>query len=92
MTKAIQVRVEQGLKEAADLIFKDLGLDAPTAIRLFLTKVVVSKSIPFDLKSTRTDNGFTEDFENEVLKAASEKDEIGPFKSAKEAIDALHKS
>lgn len=91
MTKAIQIRVDQKLKEAADLIFEDMGLDTPSAIRLFLKKVVVSKSIPFELKSTRTDNGFTEDFEEEVLKASKEKEQIGPFKSAKDAIAELHK-
>ncbi|MCC7197402.1 type II toxin-antitoxin system RelB/DinJ family antitoxin [Candidatus Peregrinibacteria bacterium] len=91
MTKAIQIRVDQKLKEDVDLIFEDLGLDTPTAIRLFLKKVVASKSIPFELKSTRTDNGFTEEFEEEVLKASTEKDQIGPFKSANDAITELHK-
>ena len=76
---------------AGDLIFEDMGLDTPSAIRLFLKKVVVSKSIPFELKSTRTDNGFTEEFEEQVLKASAEKDQIGPFKSAKTAIAELHK-
>lgn len=91
MTQAIQIRVDQKLKKEADLIFEDLGLDTPTAIRLFLKKVVVSRSIPFELKSMRTANDFTSEFEDEVLKAASEKDQIGPFNSAKEAITELHK-
>jgi DNA-damage-inducible protein J len=91
MTKAIQIRVDEKLKQDADLIFEDLGMDTPTAIRLFLKKVVVSKSIPFELKSTRTENGFTPEFEEEVIRAATEKDQIGPFKSAKEAIAELHK-
>ena len=91
MTKAIQIRVEEKLKKEADQIFEDLGMDTPTGIRLFLKKVVVTKSIPFELKSNRTENGFTSEFEEEVLKAAKEKDQIGPFKSAKEAIDELHK-
>lgn len=90
MTKAIQIRVEEKLKHDADLIFEDLGLDTPTAIRLFLKKVVVSKSIPFDLKVAHTENGFTPEFEEEVLKASKEEN-IGPFPSAKEAIAALHK-
>lgn len=91
MTKAIQIRVDQKLKQEAELIFEDMGMDMPSAIRLFLRKVVVSKSIPFELKSTRTDNGFTEEFEEQVLKASADKDQTGPFKSAKEAIAELHK-
>lgn len=91
MTQAIQIRVDQKLKKQADLIFEDLGLDTPTAIRLFLKKVVTSKSIPFELKSTRTDNGFTPEFEEEILRVSSDEKSIGPFKSAKEAIAELHK-
>jgi DNA-damage-inducible protein J len=91
MTKAIQIRIDEKLKRQVDLIFEDLGMDTPTAIRLFLRKVVVSKSIPFDLVSTRADNGFTPEFEEDVLKAETEKDQIGPFKSAKAAIAELHK-
>lgn len=89
MTKAIQIRVEEKLKHDADIIFEDLGLDTPTAIRLFLKKVVVSKSIPFELKITTTENGFSQEFEEEVLQASKEEN-IGPFSSAKEAIAALH--
>ncbi len=88
MTKAIQIRVDEKLKKKVDIIFYDMGLDMPTAIRLFLKKVAVTKSIPFELKSSRTENGFTPEFEDEILKAATEKDQIGPFKSAKEAIAA----
>ena len=91
MTKAIQVRVDEKLKKEADLIFDDLGLDLPTAIRIKKKKVVVSKSIPFELKSTRTENGFTLEFEEEVLKTSKSKEQIGPFKSMKEAIKVLNK-
>lgn len=90
MTKAIQVRIDAKLKKQADLVFYDLGLDTPTAIRLFLKKVVLSQSIPFELKVTKTDNGFSPEFENLLLEAAKEKEQFGPFKSAKDAISALH--
>ena len=91
MTKAIQIRVEEKLKRDADSIFEDLGLDTPTAIRLFLKKVVITKSIPFELKVSVTQNGFAPEFEDEVLKASAEKVVIGPFSSAAKAIAHLHK-
>ena len=92
MNQAIQVRVDAKLKKQADQVLDDIGLDIPTAIRLFLRKVVVSKSIPFELKSSKfTENGFTEEFENEVLKTSEEKGQIGPFGSAESAIKALKK-
>jgi addiction module RelB/DinJ family antitoxin len=92
MNQAIQVRIDAKLKKQADNVLDDIGLDMPTAIRLFLRKVVVSRSIPFELKSRITVNGFTEEFEDEVLKAAEEKDFIGPFYNAEDAIKALRKN
>ncbi|MFA5842888.1 MAG: type II toxin-antitoxin system RelB/DinJ family antitoxin [Candidatus Gracilibacteria bacterium] len=89
MAKAVQIRIDDQLKKDADFILEDIGLDMPTAIRLFLKKLVLLKSIPFELKSEKTINGFTPDFEEEILKASSQKDQIGPFKTAKEAIKAL---
>ena len=91
MSKAIQIRVDDKLKRDADKVFDEIGLDAPTAIRLFLKKVVVTRSIPFDLKSGLTENSFTPEFENEVVKASKEIGLVGPFKSAKAAIAELHK-
>ena len=82
MTRAIQIRVDENLKRDADLVFDDLGLDTPTAIRLFLTEVVSTQSIPFDLKVVRTANGFSPEFEEEVLKASASKERVGPFSSA----------
>lgn len=92
MTQAIQVRIDSTLKKQADKVLDEIGLDLPTAIRLFLKKVVVTRAIPFELKSDLTVNGFTEEFENEVLEAAKEKDFIGPFDNMKDAIKALKKN
>ena len=47
MAKTIQVRVEDQLKEAADLLFSSLGLDTSTAIRMFLTASMKAGGIPF---------------------------------------------
>jgi addiction module RelB/DinJ family antitoxin len=91
MTKAIQIRIDTKLKKDAENVLEHLGMDVPTAVRIFLKKVVVSRSIPFELKHQKlTVNGFTEEFENEVLEAEKEDQYIGPFKTAKEAIKALH--
>ncbi|MDR2819532.1 MAG: hypothetical protein LBB60_03260 [Desulfovibrio sp.] len=38
-TTNIQVRVESSLKSDAEQLFSDIGLDMPTAIRLFLESV-----------------------------------------------------
>lgn len=44
----IQIRVDDQLKKEVTDIYEQLGLDLPTAIRMFLKKSVVTRGIPFD--------------------------------------------
>lgn len=48
----IQVKVDADLKEELTTIYADLGIDIPTAIRIFLVKCRKEKGIPFPLKVT----------------------------------------
>ena len=50
-TVKLQFRMDRRLKEAADAVFAEVGLDATTAVRLFFTKVVQTRSIPFRLRA-----------------------------------------
>ena len=47
MASTIQVRVEDELKSKSDALFKDLGTDTTTAIRIFLTQAVATNGFPF---------------------------------------------
>ena len=47
----IQVRVDDDLKSKADALFKELGTDTTSAIRMFLTQAVAYDGIPFEIKS-----------------------------------------
>jgi DNA-damage-inducible protein J len=49
-TSVIQVRVDETLKKNADSLFNDLGLDTPSAIRLFLKQAIIKNSIPFPIE------------------------------------------
>jgi addiction module RelB/DinJ family antitoxin len=49
-SSVIQVRVDAQLKEDAENLFSDLGLDIPSAIRLFLKQSIARNGIPFPLK------------------------------------------
>lgn len=49
-TTLVQFRVDEDLKNEATDIFERLGLDLPTAIRVFLKKSVEESGIPFSLK------------------------------------------
>ncbi len=61
----IQLRIDASTKTKAAKVLKELGLDLSSAVKLFLTKVVSSKSIPFEI---RTVNGFTLAQERRILK------------------------
>lgn len=57
MATTIQVRVEDELKAKSDKLFKELGTDTTTAIRMFLTQAVANEGFPFEIKKNpRTRN------------------------------------
>ena len=47
----IQVRVDDELKQRADALFADIGLDTSSAIRLFLKQSLNCNGIPFSLRA-----------------------------------------
>lgn len=49
--KNLQVRLPDGLREEADEVFSEIGMDTSTAIRIYLRKVVQTRSIPFHLEA-----------------------------------------
>ena len=54
MATTIQVRVDEELKIKSDQLFKDLGTDTTTAIRIFLTQAVANNGFPFEIKRNDT--------------------------------------
>lgn len=46
----IRARCDADLKNAAEAIFKELGISTSQAINMFLAKVKIEKGIPFELK------------------------------------------
>lgn len=54
MSSTIQIRVDDELKMKSDQLFKDLGTDTTTAIRMFLTQAVANNGFPwFELSEDR---------------------------------------
>ena len=51
----IQVRVEKDIKERVSDIYEAIGLDLPTAIRMFLKKSILVGGLPFDGRVTTTE-------------------------------------
>lgn len=52
MASTIQIRVDDELKLKSDNLFKALGTDTTTAIRIFLTQAVANNGFPFEIKKT----------------------------------------
>lgn len=70
---SVQVRLDEDLKKDAEMVFDNLGVDVPTAIRIFFKKVVATRSIPFSLEESPY--SFTKEEEDEILQAAKDSHE-----------------
>lgn len=80
MASTIQVRVEDELKSKSDALFKDLGTDTTTAIRMFLTQAVATNGFPFEIK--RQTNPYAPMTEKEMLAKLEKSREQGMFRDA----------
>lgn len=59
----IAIRVDDESKEKATELYKELGLDMSTAVKLFLTQSVKTRSIPFEIKDSSADDLIMENAE-----------------------------
>jgi len=46
----LQVRVDEKTRSAAGSIYEKLGIDLPTAVRMFLARTILENGIPFSMK------------------------------------------
>ena len=52
----LSVRMDRELKKAFTEVVESVGLDAPTAVRMFATQTVKSKTIPLSLSAKSLDD------------------------------------
>lgn len=92
--KNIQVRVDEKLKNKAEKIFKRIGIDTPTAFRIFLLKVTDFGGIPFSLVQDDFEDNYSPKDMAEIDRAVKEaKAGIGlsrSYDSVEELIKDLH--
>lgn len=92
MSEVVQLRVNAQTKKAVMRIFKDIGLDLSTGIKIYFQQVLNQKGIPFPLL---TKNGFAINEEEKILSehhqtmAAYRSGKAKPFKSWAAARKAI---
>lgn len=87
MTTTVQLRIDSDTKIKAQKILEKLGLDLSSGIKMFLTQVINSSSIPF---TPRTANGYTLKREKEILKEAQWTKKHGKkYASARAMLDDM---
>lgn len=90
MASTIQVRVEDDLKAKSDSLFKDLGTDTTTAIRMFLTQAVAANGFPFEIKrQTAEINPYAHMTEEEMIAKLKQSREQGKYRDADDVISDM---
>ena len=89
MASKIQVIVEDELKSKSDALFKDLGTDTTTAIRMFLTQAVATNGFPFEIKRQIESNPYAPMTEAEMLAKLEKSREQGMFRDAELVVSDM---
>ncbi len=89
MASTIQIRVDDELKRKSDDLFRDLGTDTTTAIRMFLTQAVANNGFPFEIKRVVSQNPYAAMSEEELmgkLEKSREHAKQGKYRDAEDVI------
>ncbi|TSC60682.1 MAG: DNA-damage-inducible protein J [Candidatus Peregrinibacteria bacterium Greene0416_62] len=92
-SKSIQVRLDERLKKRVEKIFADIGVDTPTAVRMFFMKVAATGEIPFSLQAHQEDHYTPRQLKAlDRLAAKAMKEKLaGPFTTVEALLEDLHR-
>lgn len=86
-TAILNVRTNVATKRAAQSVFKRMGLDLSTGVNMYLARVAQDKAMPF---TPRTINGFTPEFEAELLREIAHTKKYGKrYGTVEDALRAV---
>lgn len=91
-TTTLHLRLDEDMKNQATDVFEQLGLDLPTAIRIFLRRSIAVDGMPFELKNNRSEwdrmpCSWTVDELKEQIAISMKQIEQGQVVSADEAFE-----
>ncbi|MBR6473260.1 MAG: type II toxin-antitoxin system RelB/DinJ family antitoxin [Firmicutes bacterium] len=93
MASMIQVRVDDELKIKSDALFRALGTDTTSAIRIFLAQAVANNGFPFEIKRRENISELYKPLSEEemmaVLDIAREHSKQGKYRGAAEMLSDL---
>ncbi|MBI2444570.1 MAG: type II toxin-antitoxin system RelB/DinJ family antitoxin [Candidatus Magasanikbacteria bacterium] len=69
MNSTVQLRVDAKTKRAVSTVFRNLGLDLSTGVKMYFQQVIRERGIPFPLI---TENGYTAEQEKKLLAIAKQ--------------------
>ena len=81
----LTVRIDPVVKQQAQTILNDLGLDMTSAINVYLKKIIQCEGIPFELRREK----LNEESLRVIEKTRRGEDTIGPFDTVEELMEAL---
>jgi DNA-damage-inducible protein J len=64
----LQIRIDKETKDQAQKVLAEMGLDMSSAIKLFLRNIIITESIPLELRSEK---GMLAERKCELLKEAA---------------------
>ena len=82
---SMTIRTNSAVKEQAQILFNDLGMDMSTAINIFLRQAVREDRIPFIISRDEP----SEETYKAIDDAVNNRDMVGPFNTAKEVMESL---
>ncbi len=88
----LQVRVDRGLKEQTASIFEAIGIDLPTAIRMFLKRTVMVGGLPFEGRLITHDNAARSVFASMRHKVEAAQSEEPTIDEINEYISSVRQS
>lgn len=86
----INVRIDSNVKEGAEAVFAKLGITPTAAISLFYNQVIMTDSIPFELKVTKP-NEATKEALKEVEEMEKHPEKYKKYSDISELLDDLKK-
>ena len=88
----VQVRIDKALKEQTASIYDAIGMDLPTAIRMFFKRTVMVGGLPFDGRLPVRDNAAQAAFASMRAKVESAQEEEPSIDDINDYISSIRRS